>query len=445
MKAPIIRRIPRAIPFRAVPFLAIVILTSCVSTTSWGSYGTDLDALTGDQWVRDINALEVQLTRRHPNPFHTTGESVFRDHIEDIRSMAAGQRASAPLSDAVVTGIYRALASLDEGHTTVNASPVIQYPVLIRRFRSTDGGVELRVAYSDESLSEIRGRRVVAIGGRDPEEVLATVSSVASAELPTGRVFFGQRLMTDPRIMRGLGIATPDGLEITVALPDGERDVLLEPRPTSEITLRSPDLSVTEESAHASRSISFGGSGPYWYEMVGTTLYFRYNFSTTNATEMMDEIIGRIDAGDVERLILDLRFNGGGNSWPGTQFVSRLAERAIGQDQGRFYVLISEGTFSSAIMTAVDAMAETKAIFAGTPMSTPVDSWGEVRRFTLPESGLVIGHSTRYWDYTTGKELRLRDGVLIPDPGWELIWTFDEWVQQHDPALERILASPLPR
>lgn len=460
-----IHLIPR-VAFAALTALALATaLTACATSVPPGSYGAELDSVPGDAWVEDLDELARLLESRHPNPFHTTGRDEFMEIVTHLQSQAAGRPASRGLADAMVAGVYRALAVLEEGHTTVNASPRIQYPALIRRFRTKEGGWELRVAYSDESLPQIPGARVTAVGGRDPFAVLDEVSLLASAELPGGRLFFGQRLLTYPRIMRGLGLAG-ERLELTVepwspeggpapedpAAPDDPAagtpaagpqsvTVALAPLPIEQQSLRSPSAPADTT---GERSISFSGSGAFWYEQVGGTLYFRYNRSTTEATTLMNEIIRLVESGGVQRLVLDLRFNGGGNSLPGTRFVRALAGTPIGREPGRFYVLISENTFSSAIMTAVDAMEMTQAIFVGTPMVTPVDAWGEVRLFALPNSGLVIGHSTRFWEYTRGKELRLADGVVVPDPGWEALWTFDEWVRGYDPALELILAAPLP-
>ncbi|MFW6214216.1 MAG: hypothetical protein ACOC8L_15100 [Spirochaetota bacterium] len=425
--------------------LLLLVLAGCASTVSWGRYGNELNGLSAEAWIEDIDALERDLVRRHPEPFHSVEEEVFSARLAQLRSEAERIADGRARADAMVAGIHGALALLQEGHTTVNASPSIQYPALIRRFRTAEGEWEFRVAYSDEALPEIRGRRILAIGGLPPEQALERVAAYASAERDDGRVFFAQRLMADPRLMRGIGIADEDGLLLTVATPDGDVDVLLEPQPVESLSLWSPDLSVIELQKDLERSLSFRGSGRFWYEIAGSTLYFRYNSSTTDALSMMNEIIDLVEAGKVERLVIDLRFNGGGNSFPGTRFVNRLSATAVGIERGRLYVMISENTFSSAIMTAVDAMAETEAILVGTPLAAPVDSWGEVRRFALPNSGLVIGHSTRYWDYTSGKSLRLVDGVVRPDPGWEAAWTFDEWVAGYDPALELILAAEIPK
>ncbi|MFP4378410.1 MAG: hypothetical protein ACLFP4_15305 [Spirochaetales bacterium] len=425
--------------------LLLLVLAGCASTVSWGRYGNELNGLSAEAWIEDIDALERDLVRRHPEPFHSVEEEVFSARLAQLRSEAERIADGRARADAMVAGIHGALALLQEGHTTVDASPSIQYPALIRRFRTAEGEWEFRVAYSDEALPEIRGRRILAIGGLPPEQALERVAAYASAERDDGRVFFAQRLMADPRLMRGIGIADEDGLLLTVATPDGDVDVLLEPQPVESLSLWSPDLSVIELQKDLERSLSFRGSGRFWYEIAGSTLYFRYNSSTTDALSMMNEIIDLVEAGKVERLVIDLRFNGGGNSFPGTRFVNRLSATAVGIERGRLYVMISENTFSSAIMTAVDAMAETEAILVGTPLAAPVDSWGEVRRFALPNSGLVIGHSTRYWDYTSGKSLRLVDGVVRPDPGWEAAWTFDEWVAGYDPALELILAAERPK
>lgn len=427
----------RRIALIAAAAALIALVGACATPIGWGSYGRELDGVSGDEWAEDIGILVEELERRHPDPYHSADRDEFVAITDALRAAASDQAASPELADAMVTGIHRALALLEEGHTKINATSTETYPVVVRRFQTAGGGHEYRIAYTDEEWARLRGARVVGIGGRAPDQVVDALTLVTSAELPAGRAYFAQRALADPRIMRGLGIASRTGLSVTVTR-DGVTETILVPAVASMGLALEPPPSQGGEP-----SLTFAQSAPFWYETIGTTLYFQYNASTSEATDTMDEIVALANIAAIDRLILDLRFNGGGNSAPGTRFIRALSRTAIGREEGRFYVIVGPNTFSSAIMTAVDAMELTEATFTGSPLSTTVNSWGEVKRFVLPNTGLVVGHSTRFWDYSRGKELRLHDGSIVPDDGWEYAWSFEEWRDRYDPVLERILVEPL--
>lgn len=413
--------------------LATLVVLGCASSVGWSNYGPELGELTGAQWADDLDHLVEELERRHPKPYHSVERERFVAFVDDLKREAAEGVPGLDLASRMVAGISRALALLQEGHTTLNSSVALSYPVLLRTFPTADGGPELRVAYADEAFASLGGARVVAVGAYPAEAALAIAASAAAAELPDARQFFAVRLMSNPIIMQGLGLAGPEGLRLVVETDAGPEEVLVP-------VVQETDLRMSPASAPDTRpSISLMRNERFWYEIVEGTLYFRYNSSTTDAEPMMNDIISLLDSGEASRLILDLRFNGGGNSGPGTRFVRALADRDVGRERGRFFVVVGPGTFSSAIMTAVDAMDMTEAIFVGTPIATPVNAWGEVLRFALPNSGLAVGHSTRFWDNAAGKDLRLVNGTIVPDPGWEAPWTFADWYRDFDPAVELIL------
>ena len=91
-------------------------------------------------------------------------------------------------------------------------------------------------------------------------------------------------------------------------------------------------------------------------------------------------------------------------------------------------------------MLAVDLMHRTNAVFAEQPLAESPSSWGEVKRFPLPNSGLMVGHSTIFFRYSRGKDLRLdEDGNLLPDPGFHIMPTFADYENGTDPVLEAAL------
>jgi hypothetical protein len=136
----------------------------------------------------------------------------------------------------------------------------------------------------------------------------------------------------------------------------------------------------------------------------------------------------------VDRLIIDIRGNGGGNSIPGEFFDIQLAAMPHVNRQGKIWVLADTGTFSSADYMAYQLKFKTDARFVGEPLPEPSNDYGELVNFKLPHCGLVIRVSTKNdcpWDIDMT--------TLIPD--FPVSTTFADWAARRDPGLEIALSE----
>ena len=115
---------------------------------------------------------------------------------------------------------------------------------------------------------------------------------------------------------------------------------------------------------------------------------------------------------EVDKLIFDLRFNSGGHP-----------------AQGK--------TSSEALINAIDYMNYDEVVVVGEESGGRPNHFGDVRRFVLPESGLIISHSTRYFDL-----LEEDPGAISPDV--EATETFNLFIKGVDPALEALRKHELP-
>jgi len=257
----------------------------------------------------------------------------------------------------------------------------------------------------------------------------------------------GSRL-NDPRLMCGLGLAGTGGdglrsVRYRMRSDDGsEFDLVIKETidGTGSLTLARGDA----------RPVTASGSGPWWSVRLdaagaaapdGEILFVSYASCDSEAMPFLRGVVAELESGGFERLIIDLRNNSGGNSAPGTWFAGKLAGIDRFKEPGRVHVLIGPGSFSSAMWLAVNLMDKTPAVFAGLPIAESPDSYGEVGRFALHASGVVIGHSTKRHIYSAGKDLRLQGGIIVPDAGLELHPAYDDWLAARDPLLTLVLAD----
>ena len=74
------------------------------------------------------------------------------------------------------------------------------------------------------------------------------------------------------------------------------------------------------------------------------------------------------------------------------------------------YALISENTFSSAILNALSLKDDADFTLVGTPTGGSINHYGELKSFTLPETGWEVYYSSKYF-----KLSKKYEGSIIPD------------------------------
>jgi hypothetical protein len=100
-------------------------------------------------------------------------------------------------------------------------------------------------------------------------------------------------------------------------------------------------------------------------------------------------------------------------------------------------VLVGRATFSAAMTNAVDFRKLTDATLVGEPAGARPNGWQEVRRDFLPNSGLAVSFSTKYYRFLPGQEL-VRPEILVAPK-------IADWTSARDSAVDTILASTSPR
>jgi hypothetical protein len=129
------------------------------------------------------------------------------------------------------------------------------------------------------------------------------------------------------------------------------------------------------------------------------------------------EMFHVIEQNNVDKIIIDLRNNSGGNSEILNPFTNNLKSYVAEHANVKVYILVGRSTFSSG-MFAIYRVKEAapKAISVGEPTGGALDSYGEVKTFNLPNSQLPISYSTKYFEFSKFFDYK-NDGVgtFLPD------------------------------
>ncbi len=140
-----------------------------------------------------------------------------------------------------------------------------------------------------------------------------------------------------------------------------------------------------------------------------------------------------MEAQPVERFVLDLRLNRGGNGEFNRPLLLAILKSSKVDQKGRLFAIVGRSTWSAAQMLVNELEKYTNVIFVGEPTGGKVNSFGDSRRITLPNSRITVRVSTLWWQ---GDE-RDRRPWTAPRVAADL--TFEDYRANNDPALKAAL------
>ena len=284
---------------------------------------------------------------------------------------------------------------------------------------------------------DLVGARVEAIGGRPIDEVLALVEPLAPRDNPSNLLAFSTLYLRVSELLAGLGVIEDVGpTPFTVVGRDGvRREVTIEP--VTPVASDAWDSGLPHRLAPTDAAWLHDQDETLWWTFLedSGTLFIQFNAVRGDATEVISEIRERAQDGDVERVVIDLRHNSGGDNTTLSPLELALRDPAIDRP-GKFFAIIGRVTFSAAANFATDLEGATSVTFAGEDMGGSPNLFGDTRPVTLADSGQTLRMAARYWERSTPGDTRI---TIEPEIRAEL--TADDYFAGRDPVLEAIVAA----
>ncbi|MEO8539167.1 MAG: hypothetical protein ABI577_05455 [bacterium] len=164
----------------------------------------------------------------------------------------------------------------------------------------------------------------------------------------------------------------------------------------------------------------------------GRALYVGYDSTRVETAAFARRLVATCARDAPERIIVDLRRNGGGNNTTYGPLVEVLATPTA----ARLIVVMGRATFSAAGNLAAELRAFKHAVFVGEPSGGGVDQYGDVVPVVLPATGWAVRVPTLLHDRTYGSRRRL---AVEPDVAVEP--AIEDVLAGRDPILEEALRA----
>jgi hypothetical protein len=356
-------------------------------------------SLTVDQWRQDLAFFARELEARHANLYHTISRDRLLAEVAALDQKLAGIREEARLLELARLG-----ALIGDGHTGVfltsnrlfpNAA-VKSLPALPIDFWYEDDRVVVLAA--GPGYEWTAGYEVTHVEGQPVARVLTSISRFVSADNDYGVTRNALMYLAIPRVLHGLGISPADSVRLTLNGPADEgREVTVQALPWEDTRNLSSHIPT------AANRLVYGDRGtPYWARPLRTenAVYVQVNSWDIGPGEpedafarFADSLRSSLSTPERPRLILDFRWNTGGRIEAARHLLTAILAVPHLRDEGKLFAIASSKTFSAGVLFLTDLQRYTNVLVVGTPTAGRVNAYGDLKRFTLPHSGIEVRYS----------------------------------------------------
>ncbi|WP_313130912.1 hypothetical protein [Anaerocolumna sp.] len=380
--------------------------------------------------TEDIRFFKKELPKRHKNPFSIITEKEFNDLTDQL----IGKIDQIDNKKAFVE-LNKIIASIGDAHTSINIWDGYNYPL---QFWIFDGKVY--VVNADTSLEEMVFSQILKIDGVDIDSVIEQLTTLISHENESWVLAMLPNYLQAPVYMYGLGIVQNENEAVFTVQKDGE---------VKDFTVSALEYGNNPNFVNKNTEDIFVGKYDKYYDYEylpeHKAFCFEYNvcadMDNLKFADFNKEMFDSIGENDIEKIIIDLRSNSGGNSEILNPFTKRLKSYISKNPNVKVYTLVGRNTFSSG-MFAIYRIKESapEAISVGESTGGALDCYGEVKTINLPNSQIPISYSSKYFEFSKNFSYK-NDGVGTFLPDVSIQPTINNYRNGADVVLDYVLAN----
>ncbi|MBU3089422.1 peptidase S41 [Clostridium gasigenes] len=391
-----------------------------------------------DKWNEDIEFLKETLINKHKNLFFNITRESFENNIKELKSRIE----NLDYNDMKVE-ISRVIASIGDSHTAVKLPMNYLLPLEFYWFKEG-----IYVIKTLGEYKELKYSKVIEINNVPINEVLEELTEIISHEnksylkanivkyLQAVELLYGLMIIDDiencSMKFEGLNGEIKTRNINSVDINKYNELLLLDSENKEQCNINKNDKELFNKIPLYRKN----NHKNYWFEYLEEKqiLYFKYNSCRDVLEESIEDftknIIKFMEKNNVNKLVVDLRNNTGGDSRLLEPFIKYVQENDKINKFGKLFIVIGRDTFSSALLNAFSFKNNTNATLIGEPTGGKPNCYGEIEKFNLPNSKFLITYSTEYYNLIEDDN----SDSLLPDINVEVgIYDF---INGKDPVLE---------
>ena len=395
-------------------------------------------ATPGGAAAADLDLLLDRIESIHPDPWHGVARADFVAALDRLKG-DIGSMTSSQAEVAVMRLVAMISAKGGDGHMFALPATGHEGPVLPVRLYEFADGVHLTAAMS--GYEELVGARLLGVNGHPIEAVLAALEPLVPRDGPATVPAFRPVFLLRTEVLAGLGLIGDGPVPLSVAGPGTapERTVTVTPVPFAAYVDWAGPGGMTSLPARSDTLYLEDRGSVFWWEYLADsrTLYARYTAVRRPDGAALAAFSARAAEPDVDRVVLDLRQNPGGDNRTYASLLDAVQAPEVDRP-GHLVVMVDRVTFSAAANLATQVEQSTSAVFAGEPMGGGLNFWDDVTWLDLPDLPVPmrVGISRLYWEMSTPDDPRL---TIQPQIAVEV--TSADYFAGVDAALDAVLAA----
>jgi tetratricopeptide (TPR) repeat protein len=397
--------------------------------------------LTASDWQSDLKFLQQTVHSDYSFLFKKTTAKDFDAEVEKLYQSIPKMK-----DHEILAGFARIVSSFKYGHTSVSMreSPVKYHVVPLNFYWFSDG---IFIEGGDKKYANLLGAKLLKVGGTPVLEALKAIKPIVPAENDQFFKAYSLDYLTIPEALHAQRVIPELKTTVTYTFEkDGKTfdqnidavDAFRFPRQYGFVSPSSEWLSVRNSD-----------NTPYYLKNLDKIYYFEYlpenKTVYVRQSQVQDDkeeaipafykkVFDFIEKNEVERLVLDVRLNGGGNNYKNKPVVTGIIESKKINQPGKLFVIIGRRTFSACQNLVNELHNYTNAIFVGEPTAENINFYGDTRRVELPKSKLPVFLSFAWWQDKPQWE---NDDWLAPQYAVEM--NYDDYRSNRDPVLDACL------
>ena len=412
-------------------FVIFTVITTIMAANAQNNSAID--------WVSDIEFVKNELPAKHKNLNFKVPKELFESDLNSL-SQQLGK-----LSDLeIAVRLQQIIAKMGDSHTVLDYRPFIDvnYLLPLKLYWFKDG---IYIFQTSKDYENILGKKIISLNGFSIQTIidsLSTLITIDNQALVKNQV---PGLIPLAQLHNHFGFANGNIFTFEIASSLGEKEFINIPAgPVNNNDLVAFQADSLAPCWRNQRSFF---SEQYFDQFK--TYYIQYNTcwskeienqygnrekaaNLPSFMEFEEKVFSTLKNQYVKKFVFDMRFNSGGNSEQGTNFVNKLNKLKHKNKNMQIYVIIGRKTFSSAIINTMDFKQNTNAILLGEETGGKPNHFGEIKSIKLPSSGLELYYSTKYFSFTIENT-----NTITPDTYLEP--TFFDYKSGIDPVFDWII------